>query len=160
LAVVGAVALARRSTAAAGRALVAGLAVAGWAAWLRRLLIGPEPGAAAWVERVGSPALGLATASAALAAAWLLRGRGRTFRLLLAAAFGYLAGQAVRNASLFGLVAGTLIAWNLGEWEARLAEGRGGDRPVGGWAAPLLLSIVLAAWPAVVATGRFFAWAG
>ena len=45
--------------------------------------------------------------------------------MLLAAAFTNLSFQAVRNINLFGMVAGAVLAWNVGEWAAALAaDGR------------------------------------
>ncbi|MGP0064771.1 MAG: hypothetical protein ACLQGP_14380, partial [Isosphaeraceae bacterium] len=66
--------------------------------------------------------LGWATAALGIATAGLtLRAGGRPFRLILAVAFGYLALQAIRNANLFGLVAGFVLAADLGEWAGQLA---------------------------------------
>lgn len=51
----------------------------------------------------------------------------RVFRVLALVAFGYLSLQATRNGSTFGLVAGTVIAWNFGSlscsrrWSGRLS---------------------------------------
>ena len=53
-------------------------------------------------------------------------GRGMIFRMLLSAAFGYLSLQAIRNIGLFGVVAGFVLAWNLGEWASELASQRCG----------------------------------
>ena len=122
----GGVLLARSSRRAAVLAAVGGLAVSAWVVWLRAYLFGAEPGPSAWlgVPGPGSTALGWATASLGLATAGLtLRAGGRAFRMILAVAFGYLGLQAIRNANLFGLAAGFVLAANLGEWSAR-ARGR------------------------------------
>jgi len=119
-------------------AAVGGVAVAAWVVWLRADLFGPEPGII----------LGAATALLGSAAAVLtLRagGRGRLFRLILALAFGYLAIQSYRNMSFFGLVAGFVLAWNLGEWAADLETGIAAKRPLilAGLLAPLAVACVI-----------------
>ena len=60
----------------------------------------------------GTALLGITTAGLAL------RAGGRLFRMLLVVMFGVLAIQAIRNINLFGLVAGYVLACNLGEWAA------------------------------------------
>ena len=98
--------------------------MAGWVVWLRSYLFGPEPGPSAWLGLGGrgSTTLGWMTVSLGIAAAGLThRAGGRLFRMLLAVAFGYLGLQAIRNVYLFALVAGFVLAANLGEWAAELA---------------------------------------
>ena len=46
------------------------------------------------------------------------RGRFSLFRALVFLAFGYLAWQANRNGALFGLAAGAVLRWNIGDWAA------------------------------------------
>ena len=117
LGLVAAVLLCRRSPLAALLAASGGLAVAGALLRLQAYLVGPEE-SAGWSPRdVGAMLAGLC------AVVLTLRAGGRVFRMLLAAIFSYLAVQAYRNANLFGLAAGFVIASNLGEWTAAvLAE--------------------------------------
>ena len=136
LAVMGTVAAAivvRSSGRAAMIAAMGGLAASVWMIWLRAYLFGAEPGPSAWLGVPGRGSVPVAWGSGVLgvAAAALAVGFGgaRPFRIALAAAFGYLALQAIRNANLFGLAAGFVLAGNLGEWAAELsAEGPAGSR--------------------------------
>jgi tetratricopeptide (TPR) repeat protein len=50
--------------------------------------------------------------------------RPSIFRLLVFAAFAILSVKATRNSHQFAAVAGTVTAWNFGEWSALLAYGR------------------------------------
>ena len=59
-----------------------------------------------------------------MTAVLVFRAGASLFRLLLAAAFTYLSFQAVRNISLFGLVIGAVMGWNMSEWVAAIAAGR------------------------------------
>ncbi len=101
--------------------LMGGTSVATWILWLREHLWGFEPGPRAWFGGDNSLVLGWSTALIGGATVLLLvRASGRFFALFLAATFDYLALQAIRNINLFGLVAGFVTAWNLGEWTAEL----------------------------------------
>lgn len=84
------------------------------------------------------------------------------FRLLLFTAFGLLSLKATRNSHQFAAIAGTVTAWNLGEWlsaiRRRRGPDRGGDRPLGGGTV-VGLAAVLAVIGAV-ASGTFYAWTG
>jgi hypothetical protein len=131
----GAAMLARCSRQSAMLAGLGGLAEGAWVVWLRGTLFGPEPDSWTWfrLPGPGSPLLGWGTALLGLATAGLvLHAGGRLFRMLLAAMFGVLAIQAIRNINLFGLVAGYVLACNLGEWAAALhgvARSREGELP-------------------------------
>jgi tetratricopeptide (TPR) repeat protein len=111
--------LGHRSGAAAGLALAGGVALALGMMWLRDEFFAVGSGAS---PRDGpGPLLSLLTyASWAAAALLSLCWGGNLFRLLAAGAFAYLSLQALRNTALFGLVGGTVLAWNLGEWAGRL----------------------------------------
>jgi pentatricopeptide repeat protein len=136
-------------------AAVAGAAEAAWVAWFQAHLFGPDPG----------PAQSSLTALLAIAAAILsvrAGGRSRLFRLFLSVAFGYLALQAVRNINLFGLVAGFVLAWNLGEWAAELAADIGAARPwnVAGLAVPVALIGLVGLGISGIVTDRFSRFTG
>jgi hypothetical protein len=151
----------RSSRRSALLAVIGGLAEAAWAAWLRTHLIGPEPGPTDWLWGADSPALGWAAALLGGAAAVLVLragGRGVMFRMLLAAAFGYLALQAIRNIGLFGLAAGFVLAWNLGEWASELAAEFPAtpSRAAAGLAARGVLAGLIGLMIATVVTGGFF----
>ena len=131
LAVTGAVLLVVRSRQGALLAILGGVAEAAWVLWLRAYLFGPEPvsvpGLPASLEArlrgAGLPVFGWGAAVlGGVSAVLTLRAGGhrQVFRLLLAVAFTYLALQAIRNISLFSLVAGYVLASNLGEWFAAL----------------------------------------
>jgi tetratricopeptide (TPR) repeat protein len=146
---------------------IGGLAEAAWVAWLRADLLGPEPSPMAWL--VGRNSLALDWAAALLggaAAVLLLRAsvRALRFRLLLAVIFGYLAMQAVRNIGLFALVAGFILAWNLGGWAAELSAARSGPIPRYGPALGLAAQVVLAGLVGLViftvVSGSFFRASG
>jgi tetratricopeptide (TPR) repeat protein len=150
-----AVLLGRRSRFAAALAVAGAGASAGWVAWLNGYLssVGPSPAAAAVALGLGLPA------------AWLtIRAGARPSGPLLAASFAYLGLLSVRNMSLFGLVAGAVLAAELGEWAARL--GRGASSPGraratswawAGLAARLAVLGVLGLLCALTATGRSLA---
>ena len=104
----------RRSVGAAAMAVCGAAACAAWLAWLRLFFCGANSAGSA-VEQI--PALGaLALVSAVAAVCLALRYGASLYRVLLAAAFGYLALQAIRNAPLFGLVAGFVLAANFGSY--------------------------------------------
>jgi hypothetical protein len=112
-------------------AAFAGATEAVWVIWLRAYLLGPHP-----VSVAGLPAwlVGWLGGSGPLASGWFVAvlgggtallilfasGPRLIFRLLLVVAFTFLTFVAVRNISLFALVAGFVLAWNLGEWGAEL----------------------------------------
>jgi hypothetical protein len=162
-AVAAAVALWRRSWAAALVAGAGGVALAAWMAWVRDYLSDdlsalhlPEPSLA-------PPAL------VGLAVAGLLAWQGADlFRLLLAGAFGYLALRAQQNDSRFGLVAGVVLSWNLGEWAADLSaclrstsqRQTGMSDPRAAWAVRLGLAGLLVGWIAAIVTDRYGRWTG
>ena len=83
-------------------------------------------------------------------------------RLLLFAAFSYLSWQATRNSHQFAAVAGTITAWNFGEWAAAVRRRRWLDSqtpPRFAGAHRLLAFVAIAAVFALVASGQFYAWA-
>jgi hypothetical protein len=145
----------RSSAAAALLAAAGGSAQAAWILWLRGHLSGPEP---SLTPRAITIVLGL---SATLC---ILRVRGRLFRVILSFAFGYLALVAVRNVNLFALVAGFVMAWNLGEWALDLTSLRSESLPVAlprpiflpGLIARGGLALLVGLWITVIASGWFF----
>ena len=144
-------------------AVLGGVAAAGWVTWLRAHLFGPEPGPSAWLGGPGSPVLlwGIAVVGG-MVAVLTLRAGGRLFRLLLGAVFVYLALQAIRNIGFFGLVAGFVMAWNLGEWAAELAADVPADRLWGsaGLAVRVALAGLIGVWLPAIVSDRFFRAAG
>jgi hypothetical protein len=129
LGVLAAVILVKASRPTAILAATGGVALAIWILWLRMHLFGLEPGVRTLFGGNDSPALGWITMLIGSAAAVLIfRAGGRFFTLALAAMFGYLALQAIRNISLFGLVAGFVTTRNLGEWAVELAAQSRADR--------------------------------
>jgi hypothetical protein len=144
-------------------AALGGAALAAWTFWLRAHLLGAEFDSAGWLMGPGSPALGRATTFlGGVVTILVLRAGGRVFRLLLAAGFSYLAIQAIRNVNLFGLVAGFVIAANLGEWAAELAA----ELPAGrlwNWAglgARVALAGVAGLWIVAIVKGPFYRVSG
>ncbi len=166
LAALGAVAAAivvRSSRRAAMIAAVGGLAASAWMIWLRAYLFGAEPGPSAWLGVPGGGSVPMAWAAGLLgvAAAGLavFAGGARPFRIALAVAFGYLALQAIRNANLFGLAAGFVLAGNLGEWAAELsAEGPAGSRRTRAQAiaGPAVVAAAAVLLIAATVSGRLF----
>ncbi len=157
----GAALLVRSSRIASLLLAIGGLAEAAWAAWLRTHLMGSEPGSMAWLWGADFRALGWAVALLGGAAAVLIlrvAGRGATFRMLLAVAFGYLALQAIRNIGLFGLVSGFVLAWNLGEWAFELATEIPStrSRAAFGLAARIVLAALIVLVIMTVVNGGFF----
>jgi tetratricopeptide (TPR) repeat protein len=147
--------LAVRSRLASATMAVGTMAVAAWTAWLSAYLFdaGSTP------HRLSTGALACAGAGlGALAAALVLRAGGSLFRLLLAAAFTYLSFLAVRNTNLFGLVAGAVLAWNIGEWVAKLPAGR--THRIAAWAARGLVAGLVVLWSIAVVTDRYYALVG
>ncbi len=129
LGVTGALLLVPVSGSAALLTLLGGIAEAAWVFWLRAYLFDLQPAAIPgslagpmhWAGTSSLSSVGRLAAGCGMAAAFLtLRsgGRQQVFRLLLAVAFTYLALQAVRNISLFALIAGYVLTCNLGEWAA------------------------------------------
>jgi tetratricopeptide (TPR) repeat protein len=151
--------LKRSSWAAALMAASGGAAMAAWFAWLRGHLFGPEPGQ---LMGVLTAALGGAACIFALRHG----GRGRLFRMILAGGFGYLAVVAIRNINLFGLVAGFVLAWNLGEWAAVMSPSAEGSvalekwKARGGLAFKAGLAVLLGLWIVGIVSGWFFRYAG
>ena len=151
--------VARSPGAAALLAASGGAAETTWIFWLRGHLCGPEP-----LVYVGA----IAIVFALTATICILRQplRGRLFRVILSVAFGYLALVAVRNVNLFALVAGVVMAWNLGEWAFELRSLHAESLPARRWMAlPGLiaqggLALVVGMWIGAIASGWFFRWAG
>jgi tetratricopeptide (TPR) repeat protein len=160
--VFGACLLTPRSRSAATLALVAGIGMAAWIAWLHDHLLfnrnigdigDPLPGSPSLVLSV------LAFLCAAIATVFVVRFGGEPFGLLTAAAFGYLALSAVQNWGRWGLVAGILVSLNLGAWVARLLPSATDARP--GWGSRLGrlgTAIVLLGGITAVLTGRYGGW--
>ncbi len=92
----------------------------------------------------------------------LVRSGVDTFRLFLSVAFGYLGLTADRNSSFFGLVAGTVFAWNVSEWAAALQIDvpHRPDRLIASMGSRIGLAIILLAWLFLVVTDRFFPLTG
>jgi tetratricopeptide (TPR) repeat protein len=160
-------------------AVVAGVAMAGWMAWLRDRLIPAAGGSSATTE------LGLLILLAAIGAAaggLVLLAGGNLFRLLLAGAFAYLALAALQNWSRFALVAGTVIAWNFAEWWHELTEAsfqlRGrlpylphtgqvrqpaphaSWQPIWAWSVRGGLALALPVWIALLLSDRYYVHTG
>jgi len=76
--------------------------------------------------------------------------------ILLAIAFGELALLAYRNLNLFGLVAGVVLAWNLGEWSCAVRETERPVRRLWSHAAAAALVGLLLAWLYAIPTDRFY----
>ena len=117
LGIAGAALLVRSSRIASLLAATGGLAEAAWAAWLRTHLmaIRARPDSLALGGGLARSRRGCrATRRGGSRSDPLRGGRGAMFRMLLTVAFGYLALQAIRNIGLFGLAAGFVLAWNLG----------------------------------------------
>ncbi|HUY87830.1 MAG TPA: hypothetical protein VMV10_03755 [Pirellulales bacterium] len=112
----------RTSPSAAAMAVGCAVGCAVWLAWLRLYFCGTNVAASA-AELI--PQFGALALVVGAAAVWLaLRHGASAYRLLLAAAFAYLGLQAVRNTTLFGLVAGVVLAWNFGDYFAGAATER------------------------------------
>ena len=143
------------SGAAALLAASGGAAEAAWIFWLRGHLSGTEP-------RLYVAGIGALLGVTATAIILRPRQRGRLFRVILSVAFSYLALTALRNINLFALVAGFVIAWNLGEWAFELtsvrresvAERR--SMVLAGLFARGGLAVVVGWWIVAIASGGFF----
>jgi hypothetical protein len=152
----GAVLSARRSRLAAALVLVGATAAAAWTAWLSAYLF--EDGTSQSYG-LGSGALASGAAGLGITAALLvLQAGGTLFRMLLATAFSYLSFQAVRNINIFGLVAGSVLAWNTAEWVATLPAGRA--HRIVTWVARTLVAGVIALWAVALVTDRYYALVG
>jgi tetratricopeptide (TPR) repeat protein len=80
------------------------------------------------------------------------------FRLVLFALFSLLSLKATRNSHQFAAIAGTITAWNLGEWAARFVPGTSSRAAR---LSPRWLTVgILIALLAFVATGSLYAWQG
>jgi tetratricopeptide (TPR) repeat protein len=100
--------------------LLGGSALSAWIVWSRLFLFDIEPWPTGWP---GPRPLGITTAVlGAGVIALVLVGGASLFRLLLAAAFGTLAFQAIRNVNLFGLIAGYVVASEVATWLANLSQ--------------------------------------
>jgi hypothetical protein len=120
-----ALALARRSLSAAALSACGGMALGGSIPWLEtHWLVSGIVEAAGWGSRWRWILSAAAGPAALVSVILMLRTGGRVFRMLLTGAFGFLALQAVRNASVFALVAGFVIATNLDDWTERMRTGR------------------------------------
>ncbi len=154
----GAVFLVVRSRPAAATMGVGAAAAAAWAAWLRADLFDGSDllGVDGWLLSYAGAGLGL------LAAGLILRAGGSLFRMLLAAGFTSLSFQAVRNINLFGPVAGTVLAWNVGEWVAAIAANgpaaRG--RHIAARPARLMVTALVGVWCVGVVTDRYYPLVG
>jgi tetratricopeptide (TPR) repeat protein len=156
-----ALAFRKRSPWAAALAGVGGLALGAWAAWLRLTLA--RDGRDLLVAATSGPFwLGLLVVSGAATVGLVLRWGGSLFRILLAAVFAYFAMQIMQHWTRFALVAGTVLAWNFGEWAAELAALRrpGRGRLALGWALRAGLAGGLAAWVAVLLADGYYVHTG
>jgi tetratricopeptide (TPR) repeat protein len=153
--------LARSPLAAALLAAIGGAAEGAWAAWLRAHLSGTD---AALLLTGITACLGLVAVLLILRSS--RRESGRLFRVILSVAFGYLAIVAVRNVNLFGLVAGFVMAWNLGSWAYELTAtntAATGSQPRRLRVGPIAsggLAVVAGLWIVAIVSGRFFPFAG
>jgi tetratricopeptide (TPR) repeat protein len=140
---------------AAKTALAGATAMAAWTVSLRAILFGHDD-----LLGVSGHAVWLVAAAAVTTAALVLRQGTRLDRLLFAGAFGYLAMQAMRNGPLFGLVAGAVLACNLGEWTADLNRGRPHNR-LGAWTGGLMklaTAAVIGLWIFAIVSNGYHAW--
>jgi tetratricopeptide (TPR) repeat protein len=153
--------LRRRSVPAAVLAGAGSAALVLWMVWLQVALLG---GGRGLLGGLGSPRLVplLLAVAALLAGVLVLYWGGNLFRILLTAAFMYLALQALQNWSRFALVAGTVLAWNFGEWTYQLTATRKPERirSAAGWALRAGLVAGLGLWVAALATDRYFVHTG
>ena len=137
--------------------------MASWVVWLRAYLLGSEQGLTAWLgmPASGSFVVGVGTAILGIVTAGLTwRAGGRPFEMMLVALFGFLGIRAIRNLSLFGLAAGFVLAWNLGEWAAELAAQISARWPrraaVAGLAARAAVAGVVVLMMSSVVSGQFY----
>jgi tetratricopeptide (TPR) repeat protein len=128
--------------------------------WLQAQLLEGGRGLLGGPEALFASSLPLAAAGG-VACALVLRRGGSLFRMLLAAAFAYLALQALQNWSRFALVAGAVLSWNYGEWAVAFAAAAPGRRlAAAGWALRAGLAGVLGVWLAALAADRYYPHTG
>jgi len=82
------------------------------------------------------------------------RGRFSVFRALVFLAFGYLAWQANRNGAIFGLAAGAVLRWNVGDFVALQSAAAGGRLQIGKVATAAVLGVLVIITP----LGGLSAW--
>ena len=152
--VVAASIMASRSGAAAATTLV-GTSAAAWAFWLRAYLF-EEPSGTFEAAATAMPYIGAGLG--VLAVVLIVRAGGSLFRILLAAAFTYLALQAVRNINIFALVGATVLVWNLGEWSDSMAPAR--PSRLAAWLPAAIVCAIVAAWSLGVVTDSYYALVG
>jgi hypothetical protein len=183
--VAGGLVLFRRSWSAAVLSLAGGFALAAWIVWLKGHLVADRV-TADGPSSPWSPSLLVATLGAAVAVPLLLWHGASLFRLLLAAAFAYLALNATNSLTRFGLVAGFLLSQDLalqvslllgakpsssfspvqGTGSGSFSAGQGtasGDKvSKGRWRTPALVSLSLAGllvgWAAAILAQRTGGW--
>lgn len=148
----------RRHRPAAMVAGAAGLTLAVWMAWLHIFLLGNSGQSESSRSRPDLLMAILGLFSVILVLYW----GGSLFRLLVAGAFLFLGLQALQNASRFALVAGTITAWNLGEWTYQLLASRppGQWRNTWEWSLRLGLAGFLGLWIIALITDRYHDWTG
>jgi tetratricopeptide (TPR) repeat protein len=153
LGVVGYFTLQRRSRTSAILALTGALLVAAWSTWLRAYLLSEQP---TWVSATTLIVVALAVPVTLLVMRW----GGNPFRMILAVAFGYLGLQAIRNAGLFGLVSGVLLACNVADWAQRCVPDDRYSRSLvaGLWSLRIGLACVLAVWIGTLLGGQYYDW--
>jgi tetratricopeptide (TPR) repeat protein len=156
--------LGARSGAPGTVAFAGGMALAFWMIWLRTEFF--DVGSSADPQPGPGLALSIVTSAFAVAAVLLvLYWGGSPFRLIVAAAFGYLAVQAVRSAALFAVVGGTVLAGNLCDWADRMTRGEDPSAPgARRFALRALVNLGLAGllvgWGAALVTDRYYRWSG
>jgi tetratricopeptide (TPR) repeat protein len=150
----------KRSREAAGLALLGGASLAAWIIWLQAALL--EGGRGVWSASTTDAVSAILLVLDGSMILWMLRWHADVFRILLAIAFAYLGLQAIQNWSRFALVAGTILAWNLGEWTSQLAvEWQPAQwRGVGGWCLRGVVGSALGLWIAALVADRFYVHTG
>jgi tetratricopeptide (TPR) repeat protein len=150
-----------RSAEAAALSLAGGIALSAWIVCLQRLLLGEARGLSSIHEISLLPFATLILAGG-VTIIFALRWRASLFRILLAAAFAYLGLQALQNWSRFALVAGTVLAWNVGEWVFLLTAASTPNvrHGVGSWCLRGALASVLGIWIVALANDRFYIQTG
>ena len=149
-------------------AMIGGINLAMWVLWLQVHLLGLEPGMMGlFLIENDSAVLGWCTALiGGVMAVLVFRAGGRFVSIVLSLTFGYLALQAIRNMSLFGLAAGFVTTRNLGEWAAELmveppAQNR---RSIVPWVKEVTPRVVIAGVAGLliftIVSGRTFGGAG
>ncbi|HWB12501.1 MAG TPA: hypothetical protein VG826_24970 [Pirellulales bacterium] len=136
--------------------LLAFAAMAAWTVTLRGMLFGRDD-----LLGVGGTGTWLMAAVASVSGGIVLWKHGACMeRVLFTLAFGYLGMQAMRNAPLFGLATGGVLAANVGQWTGELINGRIW-RPryrTAGRLLNLAIAGALAFWIFAVATDRYHGW--